>query len=1041
MSETDDKAIRVLSFSGKQAEWAIWSEKFLARARRKGYRSILLGNEQLPSDSEDVSKDKKKQKLRNLNELAYEDLILSIDGSSDSGRVAFQIVRNCKTDELKEGDSSLAWKKLSDKFEPKIAPNRLKLKNEFYTSKLKGKDNPDTWIASLEDIRFRLEALGSKISEEDLMEHVLNNLPKDYEISVSKLEDRLGDPNSPLTIEQIQQELNLRYERLYGSKKSSKYRDDTDNEETALFAGGFKGQCNNCGKRGHKAINCRLGGGRNPSRSGLGNRRQDYNLSRERNSNFSHQNQAQGDNSSQSGRGRIKCRFCGRLGHIERNCFRKQNQFQGRGRFQGRASYQPSNNDTARIANDTNETSSQATPRDEEDVALIGYHQANNETKNPSADSMEFCDQNSFNFEPSSDEFGLIGRQTNHQIFIGDSGASCHMVNSDINMFDTKIINEDITIGNGESVQAVKVGKLKIQILEKDGSTKPIILTNVKYIPELGSYNLLSITYALSKGFQLSNSGETMILKKNKLEIRFDHKVKTKTGYLGAIRAITNHFKEAEPTEMICQVNENKSASWNINMAHKMLGHLSKEATMATAKFYGVKIHGNYETCEECALAKARQKNLNKESSTRSNQAGERLFIDISSISYPSFGGARFWLLIVDDFTDYCWSYFMKNKSDLSSKMQELIQELKTKQLKVKYIRCDNAGENQAFEQETKQLGWGIKFEYTAPRTPQQNGRVERKFATLYGRVRAMMNAAGLLGHLRHGLWAECAATATTLENLTVTNRDKPSHNLLYKEDSTLVRKLGIFGEMVVVTQKNKIQGKLKNPGKIGIFIGYAKNHPSDTYRILNLESHKVITSRDVRKLGKTYGKWKLQKLQEEDFSDEDELKNEEDDKEEVHGEKVEADKPTLTSRGLNELRRLADHYNPKATQIVEEHVNQQARLNQTFEELEAGREIVNLAQDFMFFAKENLLEPSLTQEGIQDQDQASKNEVPTTFDEAWNNRDPKKQEKWREAINKEFSEMSKKKVWIKINRQEVPQGRRCVKCKWVFNVKRNGIF
>ena len=111
MSETDDKAIRVLSFSGKQAEWAIWSEKFLARARRKGYRSILLGNEQLPSDSEDVSKDKKKQKLRNLNELAYEDLILSIDGSSNSGRVAFQIVRNCKTDELKEGDSSLAWKK------------------------------------------------------------------------------------------------------------------------------------------------------------------------------------------------------------------------------------------------------------------------------------------------------------------------------------------------------------------------------------------------------------------------------------------------------------------------------------------------------------------------------------------------------------------------------------------------------------------------------------------------------------------------------------------------------------------------------------------------------------------------------------------------------------------------------------------------------------------------------------------------------------------------------------------------------------------
>ena len=31
----------------------------------------------------------------------------------------------------------------------------------------------------------------------------------------------------------------------------------------------------------------------------------------------------------------------------------------------------------------------------------------------------------------------------------------------------------------------------------------------------------------------------------------------------------------------------------------------------------------------------------------------------------------------------------------------------------------------------TLEKGLGIMFEYTAPGTPQQNGRVERKFATL----------------------------------------------------------------------------------------------------------------------------------------------------------------------------------------------------------------------------------------------------------------------------------------------------------------------
>jgi hypothetical protein len=36
----------------------------------------------------------------------------------------------------------------------------------------------------------------------------------------------------------------------------------------------------------------------------------------------------------------------------------------------------------------------------------------------------------------------------------------------------------------------------------------------------------------------------------------------------------------------------------------------------------------------------------------------------------------------------------------------------------------------------------GIRFEYTAPGTPQRNGVAERKFATLFSRVRAMKIAA-----------------------------------------------------------------------------------------------------------------------------------------------------------------------------------------------------------------------------------------------------------------------------------------------------------
>ncbi len=71
--------------------------------------------------------------------------------------------------------------------------------------------------------------------------------------------------------------------------------------------------------------------------------------------------------------------------------------------------------------------------------------------------------------------------------------------------------------------------------------------------------------------------------------------------------------------------------------------------------------------------------------------------------------------------------------SDLKDHVIELIKELYLKyDCKVKYIRCDNAGENFSLEKACKQEGFGVFFVYIAPGTPQQNGRVERKFATLY---------------------------------------------------------------------------------------------------------------------------------------------------------------------------------------------------------------------------------------------------------------------------------------------------------------------
>ena len=39
------------------------------------------------------------------------------------------------------------------------------------------------------------------------------------------------------------------------------------------------------------------------------------------------------------------------------------------------------------------------------------------------------------------------------------------------------------------------------------------------------------------------------------------------------------------------------------------------------------------------------------------------------------------------------------------------------------------------------------------------------------------------------------------------------------------------------------------------MFLGYAADHPEDTYRMLNLETKKVIITRDVKWLNKMHNK------------------------------------------------------------------------------------------------------------------------------------------------------------------------------------------
>ena len=196
--------------------------------------------------------------------------------------------------------------------------------------------------------------------------------------------------------------------------------------------------------------------------------------------------------------------------------------------------------------------------------------------------------------------------------------------------------------------------------------------------------------------------------------------------------------------------------------------------------------------------------------------------IDISSMKTPGIGGAKFGLLILDECTDMCWSIFLKQKSDLGLEMMRFINNMRGNHGKkiATFIRCDNAGENKKFQELAEKNGLGIHFEFTAPDTPQQNGKIERKFATLYGRVRSMLNEARLPSQLRKGLWAEAARTASMISNILVTdNNPVPPHKLFYGSNARLTKNTRIFGEIgIVANVQQQFQSKMTNVETLACF-------------------------------------------------------------------------------------------------------------------------------------------------------------------------------------------------------------------------------
>jgi hypothetical protein len=88
-------------------------------------------------------------------------------------------------------------------------------------------------------------------------------------------------------------------------------------------------------------------------------------------------------------------------------------------------------------------------------------------------------------------------------LWIADTGATCHLTNREDGMINLTSSNKEIRMGNMSKSTATKQGTLTGVALQVNKTTSTVILDEVSVVPELG-FSLISITKAMKNGCTLS---------------------------------------------------------------------------------------------------------------------------------------------------------------------------------------------------------------------------------------------------------------------------------------------------------------------------------------------------------------------------------------------------------------------------------------------------------------------------------------------------------------------------------------------------------
>ncbi|KAD7477200.1 hypothetical protein E3N88_00336 [Mikania micrantha] len=325
-----------------------------------------------------------------------------------------------------------------------------------------------------------------------------------------------------------------------------------------------------------------------------------------------------------------------------------------------------------------------------------------------------------------------------NSIWYVDSGGSMHMTGSR-SLLQNYFTGRKGFVSFGNDAKGYIIGKGMV-------TNGEIRFDDVNHVENL-KYNLLSVSQMCDKGHvSLFTKQDCRILSSDVMPLIskvLDEYTLLKANRVGKVYAFDlskNISVKGHPC-LFSKASFKESNLWHRRLGHVNIKNMNQLVKHGLVRGLPLKDFSCDENCTACLKGKQHKVSFPPIGDSKSTGCLQLLHMDLfGPVQIMSMAKKKYCLVIVDDYSKFVWTFFLHSKGEVAKAIMNFVLFAeKQYSIPIKCVRSDNGTEFRNHLLDEFYLSKGIQRQYSIPRTPEQNGVVERKNRTLIEAARTML--------------------------------------------------------------------------------------------------------------------------------------------------------------------------------------------------------------------------------------------------------------------------------------------------------------